>query len=116
MGEMGYRRYILSNVDEDLLKVTIERNGLDVDGYVTAEEIHSYKPAPRHWESFVSRTGARISDDLHVAQSIFHDIRPAQGLGFATAWVNRYHESLVPDVHPDYICQSLSDLVKILQR
>lgn len=114
MGEMGYKRYILSNVDEDLLKETFARNDLEVDGYVTAEETHSYKPAPGHWESFMSRTGATISDNLHVAQSIFHDIRPAQGLGFATAWVNRYDESLAPDVHPDYICRTLSDLVSIL--
>ena len=114
LGELGCRRYILSNVDEDLLKETISRNGLEVDGYVTAQEIHSYKPAPLHWERFMSKTGAKKTDDLHVAQSVFHDIRPAQQLGFATAWVNRYDEPLPSDITPDYISPGLSGLVQVL--
>ena len=114
LGEMGYKRYILSNVDEDLLRETIARNGLEIDGYVTAQETHSYKPAPGHWERFLVKTGARVAEDLHVAQSTFHDIRPAHGLGFATAWVNRYDEPLALDFRPDYVCPGLSDLARVL--
>jgi len=114
LGKMGYERYILSNVDDALLKQTISRNGLEVDGYVTAEETHSYKPATGHWKRFLERTRSRVGEDLHVAQSVFHDIIPAQSLGFATAWVNRYREPLSLDVQPGYICGLLSDVVNLL--
>ena len=29
---------------------------------------------------------------LHVAQSLFHDIAPANALGLTTVWVNRRHD------------------------
>lgn len=41
----GYKRVILSNIDRNLLKDTIHQNNLDVDGYITAEDVGSYKPS-----------------------------------------------------------------------
>jgi 2-haloacid dehalogenase len=67
---MGYRVYILSNVDRDLLEGTIRNSQLEVDGYVTAEDTHSYKPAPEHWKTFMRRTGADRKEILHVGQQI----------------------------------------------
>ena len=29
---------------------------------------------------------------LHVAQSLYHDIRPAREQGLRTAWINRRHD------------------------
>jgi len=114
LGELGYGRYILSNVDEDLLRETIRRNGLQVDGTVTAEEVGSYKPSPGHWIRFLGKTGAKREEVLHVAQSIYHDIAPTQLLGVASAWVNRYGEPLPADVQPWYVSDSLESLVKML--
>ncbi|MBI5153993.1 haloacid dehalogenase, partial [Candidatus Poribacteria bacterium] len=37
---------------------------------------------------------------LHVAQSLFHDIAPARGLGIATVWVNRRHGQSGPGATP----------------
>ena len=110
MGRRGYRRYILSNVDNDLLEGTIRRNKLEVDGYVTAEEVGSYKPGPAHWVEFVRRTGAGKGETLHVAQSVFHDVIPAQALGIDSAWVNRYSERLPPGAAPSIISDSLENL------
>ncbi|MDG6981076.1 MAG: haloacid dehalogenase type II, partial [Nitrososphaerota archaeon] len=103
IGERGYQRYILSNVDNDLLEETIKRNGLEVDGFVTAEMIRSYKPKPAHWHEFMARTGAGREDVLHIAQSIFHDIIPTQRLGIDSAWVNRYGERLPQGAAPTII-------------
>ncbi|MDG6985954.1 MAG: haloacid dehalogenase type II [Nitrososphaerota archaeon] len=114
-GERGYQRYILSNVDNDLLQETIKRNGLEVDGFVTAEMIGSYKPRPAHWHEFMTRTGAKKEEVLHVAQSTFHDIVPTQGLGIESAWVNRYAERLPRDVFPTVIVDSLASLSRILE-
>lgn len=115
MGSMGYARYILSNVDNDLLEETVRNAHLDVDGFVTAEELGSYKPAPRHWLEFLRRVGADKGSVLHVAQSVYHDIIPAQGLGIASAWVNRYSEPLPRGAAPWAISDSLRNLKGVLE-
>ena len=114
LGSMGFRRYILSNVDRDLLEQTISRNGLEVDGFVTAEETGSYKPSAGHWTRFMEKTGAKREETLHVAQSIFHDIVPTHEIGIASAWVNRYREPIPSGVQPSYIVDSLASLVRVL--
>lgn len=115
MGSLGYKRYILSNVDDDLLEETIGRNHLEVDGFVTAEQVGGYKPRPEHWMEFMSRTGASREDTLHVAQSVFHDILPAGELGIGSAWVNRYGERLPGGAFPKFISDSLESLGMMLR-
>ena len=114
MGSRGYRRFILSNVDTDLLEETMRNHGLEVDGFVTAEEVGSYKPNPAHWRRFIEKTGTQKEKVLHCAQSVYHDIIPTQALGIASAWVNRYGEALGPGVEPSYICDSLDGLGRAL--
>ncbi len=115
MGEKGFKRYILSNVDDDLLEGTIRSNGLEVDGFVTAEEVGSYKPDPGHWLRFMEKTGAEKGELLHCAQSLFHDIAPAQAMGIASAWVNRYSGRLTPGLEPSIISTSLAELAATLE-
>lgn len=115
MGSRGYRRYILSNVDNDLLEGTIKNNGLEVDGFVTAEQVGSYKPETRHWIEFMRRTGATKGEVLHVAQSLLHDIIPTQRLGIASAWVNRYGERLSSEAAPSMMSDSLEGLGEMLE-
>ena len=114
LGRMGLKRYILSNVDEDLLEETIRRNHLEVDGFVTAEEVRSYKPALAHWLRFIQKTGVDKDRILHVAQSIYHDIVPASRLGIKTAWINRYRDKAPDGVKPLLMCESLRDLTQLL--
>ena len=115
MGSRGHKRYILSNVDDDLLADTIRNHHLEVDGYVTAEQVGSYKPGEGHWKEFMRRTGADRADVLHVAQSVYHDIIPAQRMGIASAWINRYAEPLPRDASPLMITDSLESLAKIVE-
>ncbi len=85
--EQGYRLGILSNVDDDLLAGTRLHFPVEFDLLVTAEQVRSYKPARPHFR----RARELIGDArwLHVAQSYFHDIEPACGLGLSVVWVNR---------------------------
>ena len=115
MGEVGFARYILSNVDTDILEETIRRSGFEVDGYVTAEEVQGYKPGKRHWHRFLEKTGAKRSEVLHVAQSVFHDIFPTQELGIASAWVNRYREAIPAGAQPMFIVPNLTNLGRLLE-
>jgi 2-haloalkanoic acid dehalogenase type II len=114
MGDRGYKRVILSNVDRDLLRGTIRQNRLEVDGYVTAEDVGSYKPALGHWNRFLDEYKANKDGTLHVAQSIYHDIRPASRIGLATAWVNRYSDPKPSDVNPTFFAPDLKSLLRAL--
>lgn len=114
LASKGYELHILSNVDNELLEGTIRNTGLKVDGYVTAEDARSYKPAHGHWETFMSRSGAKREEILHVAQSIYHDILPTQEMGIASAWVNRYDDPLPSEVQPSYIASGLRELAQVL--
>ena len=114
MGSKGYKTYILSNVDDDLLGDTIRNHHLEVDGLVTAEQVGSYKPRDGHWLEFLRRTRARREEVLHIAQSVYHDIIPAQRLGIDSVWVNRYGERLPPGASPSMISDTLADLATAL--
>jgi 2-haloalkanoic acid dehalogenase type II len=114
MGKRGYKRVILSNIDRGLLKGTVDQNGLEVDGWVTAEDVGSYKPSLGHWSRFFEEYKVTKNETLHVAQSIYHDIVPAGRLGLASAWVNRYSDARPPGINPTYVLPDLRALLKIL--
>ncbi|HEY7178950.1 MAG TPA: HAD family hydrolase [Gaiella sp.] len=90
----GWRLAILTNSDRDLIEASIESIGVPFDLAVVASEIGSYKPAHRHWEAFAEQAG-RLPD-VHVAQSHFHDVVPANALGIPTVWINRLGERAEP--------------------
>lgn len=114
LGKRGYNRVILSNIDRDLLKETIRQNNLDVDGYITAEDVGSYKPSLGHWSRFFEVYKASKETTLHVAQSIYHDIVPCSKLGISTAWINRYSEANPANINPSHIFKDLQSLLKLL--
>jgi 2-haloacid dehalogenase len=91
--ERGWRLAILSNTDPDLLDASLTAIGVEVDVRVVASDIGSYKPAPRHWQTFFERTGADPERHVHVAASLFHDVEPAARLGLRCVWINRQDET-----------------------
>jgi 2-haloacid dehalogenase len=91
--ERGWRIAILSNTDPDYLDASFELIGVPTDLRITASEVGSYKPAPRHWEVFLERSGVDRSRYVHVAASLFHDISPCADLGIPAVWINRQHET-----------------------
>jgi 2-haloalkanoic acid dehalogenase type II len=114
LGLRGYRRIILSNVDRALLEETIEESGLDVDGYITAEDVRSYKPRKDHWLELLRRYDVSKDDVVHIAGSLYHDIIPASELGFKTIWVNRYGERQGPEAKPAISVRNLSEVLDIV--
>jgi 2-haloacid dehalogenase len=85
----GWKLAILSNSDRDLIAASMKRLGVSFDLAIVAEDVHSYKPAHGHWERFFEVTTADRDHHVHVAQSHFHDIVPANELGLTSVWVNR---------------------------
>ena len=90
--QRGWRLGLLSNSDLDLIEASINRLGADFPFVIVASEIGSYKPATRHWEVFDQEAHADPARHVHVAASIYHDIKPARSLGLRTVWINRLGE------------------------
>jgi 2-haloacid dehalogenase len=80
---------IISNVDDDLFEATRPQLEVDFAQVVTAEQARAYKPSLKIFELALSRIGVPAHRVLHVGQSLYHDVIPAQSLGLATVWVNR---------------------------
>lgn len=117
-----YRLVILSNVDRASFARSNERLQVDFDHVITAQDIGFYKPNRRNFEYLLrelSAVGVKKGEILHTAQSLFHDIVPAQALGLKTMWVNRRKgregAGATPEasVYPDAEVASLAELVAL---
>lgn len=86
-----YRLAIISNVDDDLFARTAEVLGVELDAVVTAQQVRSYKPDHRNFLTAQERMGVDRERWLHIGESLFHDIGPANELGISSVWVNRGH-------------------------
>lgn len=84
-----FRLAIVSNVDDDLFAATRPQLGVEFDQIITAEQARAYKPSPKIFELALRRVGVPAHRVLHVGQSLYHDVIPAQSLGLAAVWVNR---------------------------
>jgi 2-haloacid dehalogenase len=113
-----YRLAILSNVDDDLFAGTRPKLEVAFDEVITAQQAQAYKPSLKLFELALSRINAPAHRVLHVGQSLYHDVIPAQALGLATVWVNR--PSARPgvgavkaaDAKPDLEVSSLAELAE----
>ncbi|HVY55049.1 MAG TPA: haloacid dehalogenase type II [Thermodesulfobacteriota bacterium] len=105
---------ILSNIDDDIIRRSIDLMGVEFDAVITAEQVRSYKPSRRHWERALEVTRLPKEKILHIAASYVHDIVPAKEMGFTTVWINRNNEKITGDIRPDYEFASLEPLLKLI--
>lgn len=84
-----FRLAILSNVDDDLFVGTRPQLKVEFDEVTTAGQARAYKPSLKIFDLALHRIKTPPDRVLHVGQSIYHDVIPAQKLGMATVWVNR---------------------------
>ena len=113
-----YRLAILSNIDDDLFAGTRPKLGVEFDEVVTAQQAKAYKPSLKIFELALDRIKVPRDRVLHVGQSVYHDVIPAQKLGLATVWVNRPSARAgvgavkLASAKPDLTVTSLEDLAK----
>jgi 2-haloacid dehalogenase len=88
----GWKLAILSNTDRDFIEASMNQIGVPFELAIVASEIGSYKPGHRHWLQFFDEVDAPRHRHVHVAQSYFHDVVPANELGLRTVWINRYQQ------------------------
>jgi 2-haloacid dehalogenase len=84
-----FRLGVISNIDDELLAHSLAKLGVRFDWVITAQQVGAYKPAPAMFHAALKRIDVAPDRILHVAQSLYHDIGPANALGISTVWVNR---------------------------
>ena len=115
-----YKLAIVSNVDDDLFAITSRYLETPFDAVITAQQVGSYKPSHRNFEAAIARIGLPRTGILHVAQSLYHDIVPAQELGLAHVWVTRRKgktasgPTLHTDIKPELEVPDMKSLVLLL--
>jgi len=105
----GWKLALLTNCDRDLIALTQRRLPASFDAVVTAEDVSAYKPNHAHFKLFQSTFGSSADAWIHVAQSYFHDIRPAHELGITRIWVNRQGQKDDPTL-ADAVISGLGEL------
>jgi 2-haloacid dehalogenase len=80
---------ILSNIDDDLFAHSAQNLQVKFECVVTAQQARGYKPSLKNFALLLEKLAIPPSRLLHVAESLYHDVRPATSLGIATVWVNR---------------------------
>ncbi len=112
-----FKLAVISNVDDDLFTGTAAALGIDFEVVVTAQQVRSYKPSLGHFHTAATRLGVATDAWLHVAESLYHDIAPANKLGIASVWVNRPNRgggTRRSDAVPDLVVPDLMALARIM--
>ena len=121
-----YKLVILSNVDNTSFAHSNKKLEVEFDARYTAEDVGSYKPAPRNFEYMIEnldRLGIKKDEILHTAESMFHDHGPANQFGLANCWIYRRYDqqgfgaTMNPGAMPttDFTFNSMADMVKAHQ-
>jgi 2-haloacid dehalogenase len=84
-----YQLAVISNIDDDLFAETRKHLGVEFASVITAQQARSYKPSVNNFRLALQTLGVEPSRLLHAAQSVYHDVIPAQSLSISTVWINR---------------------------
>jgi 2-haloacid dehalogenase len=84
-----YQLAIISNIDDAMFAMTRSFLPVNFATVTTAQQAGCYKPGLEIFRLALSKATVRPDQIVHVGQSIYHDVLPAQSLGLATVWVNR---------------------------
>ncbi|MDQ8733551.1 HAD family hydrolase [Paenibacillus sp. LHD-38] len=106
-------KIILSNIDRNDIQSAINHNGLSFENIITSEDVKSYKPRPEMFQHALTAYNLRPLEVLHVGDSLYSDVAGAQKAGIKVAWINRKNKSLPENYSPDYIINSLQELIPL---
>ena len=106
-----YRVAVLSNVDECVLDVCLERLDYPFEAALSSEAARCYKPRPELFGQLVGRLGIRPEEAVYVGDKQYEDVQGARNSGINSFWINRDEVPANPDLpNPDYCAKSLLEL------
>ena len=112
--ESRYRLAIISNVDDDLFSRSAQALGVKFDEVVISQQARSYKPDLQIFHLARERMGVENANWLHIGESLYHDIGPANLLGVDSVWVKRQDRgggTRPSDAVPSLVVSDLAALV-----
>ena len=112
-----YKLAIISNVDDDLFAGSARALGVEFDAVITSQRAKAYKPNSLGFELAETVMGVDKERWLHVGESLYHDIEPANRLGIRSVWVNRADRgggTRQTNAKPDLTVPDLAALAGIL--
>ncbi len=106
-----YRVAVLSNVDDCVLDVCLERLDYPFEAALSSEAARCYKPRPELFGQLVGRLGIRPEEAVYVGDKQYEDVQGARDSGIGSFWINRDEVATNPDLpHPDYCAKTLLEL------
>jgi 2-haloacid dehalogenase len=110
-----YKLAIISNTDDALFAATARHLQVKFDEVITAEQVKAYKPSSAPFLLALQRLGLQPHQVLHVGQSVYHDVLPAQSLGISTVLVYRrgFGATRVAHAEPDLTVPDLNTFAEI---
>ncbi|PSP56383.1 haloacid dehalogenase type II [Halobacteriales archaeon QH_7_66_36] len=86
----GYDLWVVSNGNPEMLDAMFDVADLhdDVEGYISADEVETFKPDPGIYRHAAATLDVPIEEVAHVTAGWF-DVAGAEGAGMQGVWVNR---------------------------
>lgn len=104
--------YVLSNGNPEMLESMIDIADIGglLDGFISADEIETYKPAAELYEHAADRTDTPIEETAHVS-ALWFDVQGAMNAGMQGVWADRKGDPWVRfDGEPDLTIETFHDL------
>ncbi|RKN66025.1 HAD family hydrolase [Paenibacillus ginsengarvi] len=108
-------RIVVSNIDRKDVQSAIRHHSLPLEDVITSEDARAYKPRPEMFHMALETFNLRPGEVLHVGDSLSSDIAGAQSVGIKSAWINRNNRKAPSHYSPDFMVQSLTDLIPLLE-
>lgn len=84
-----YKLAVISNIDRELLGVSLRRLAARFEMLMTAEDTPCYKPNPTIFQLALKQMHCAPEEVVHVAFGAAYDLAPASSLGFRAVYFNR---------------------------
>ncbi len=114
MRELGYQLVPHTQLNIEVLKKAL-LGRFKWDRHFTSESFKLYKPHRSIYLKAIEAMGLDRSEIIYVTSNQF-DVFGSKGVGFRTAWVDRWNEPLEPyGFTPDWHVKDFVELAKVLQ-
>ena len=116
--ERGLHVQIVSNIDEEQLKVLVRRLGLEsaIDACTSSESAQSCKPDPGIYECALEKARCTAAQVLFVGDSPAHDVIGPRAMGILTALLVADARPGAEDCCPDFVIERLGQVLEIVEQ
>lgn len=116
--EEGYKLAIVTSKLKKVAKMGTELTKIDefFDVFVGHDDVKEHKPNPESLLLAMAKLGSKPEETMMIGDN-FHDINAAKAAGTVSvgvAWSIRGRE-YIESYHPDYVIDSIQDLLEILK-